>query len=264
MPSFDLARRTGRSVRRFLEIRGDLAYMVGRTIRELVGMDLRRLPVVLEQVRLQILFTGVDALKLVALTGLGLGAVTVIQAFTQLSALGAEQYLGPLLVLIVIRELGPLVSAVLVIGRSGTAIAAELASMRLNDEVDALEAFGVSPYAFLMLPRALGGIVSLFGLMVCFDAAALAGGFLVAKLRFGLPLSAFLHAISATLTNTDLLLTAVKAFLFGGAIAFHAAYYGLAVHRSQTEIPQAVTRTVVTSLGLIFVVDGLLAALVYL
>jgi phospholipid/cholesterol/gamma-HCH transport system permease protein len=258
------ARRTGRAVRRFLEVRGDLAWLVGRSLRDLLTLDLKRLPVLVEQVRLQIKFTGVDALLLVAAVGFGLGAVTVIQAFSQLSALGAEQYLGPLLVLIIIRELGPLLAAILVIGRSGTAIAAELGSMQLHGEVDALEAFGVNPHQYLMLPRALGVIFALFTLLCCFDAAALAGGFLVAKLKFGLPMKAFLDAIAGTLTNTDLGLTALKGFLFGGAIAYHAAYCGLTVKRSSTEIPQVVTRAVVASLGVIFVFDGLLAALVYL
>ena len=259
----DLPRRTGRAVRRFLEIRGDLAHLVGRTVRGLLLLDMRRLPVVNEQVRLQVRFTGLDALALVTAVGLGLGAVTVIQAFTQLSGLGAETYLGPILVLIVIRELGPLLAAILVIGRSATAISAELASMRLNDEVDALEAFGVDPHQFLLLPRAAGVILSLFCLMACFDAASLVGGFLVARLRFGLPLEAFLDSVRMALTPADLWLTPLKALLFGGAIAFHAAYYGLAVRRSQTEIPQAVTKTVVACFGVVFIFDGLLAALVY-
>ncbi len=260
----DTARRIGRAVRRFLEIRGDLAWLVGRSLKDLLGLDLKRVPVLNEQVRLQIRFTGVDALLLVASVGMGLGAVTVIQAFSQLSALGAEQYLGPLLVLIIIRELGPLLAAILVIGRSGTAIAAEMGYMQLNGEVEALESFGVNPHQYLLLPRALGVIISLFGLLCCFDAAALAGGFLIAKFKFGLPLGAFLNAIASTLTNTDLALTLVKGFLFGGAIAYHAAYCGLTVKRSSTEIPQAVSRAVVASLGVIFVFDGLLAALVYL
>lgn len=260
----DTPRRLGRAVRRFLEVRGDLAWLVGRSLRDLLGLDLKRAPVLREQMVLQVRFTGMEALLLVSAVGLGLGAVTVIQAFTQLSALGAERYLGPLLVLIVIRELGPLLAAILVIGRSGTAIAAELASMQLNGEVAALEAFGVNPHQYLMLPRALGMILSLFALLCCFDAAALAGGFLVAKLKFGLPLQAFLDAIAGTLVNADLALTALKAFLFGGAIAYHAAYCGLAVRHSSTEIPQAVTRAVVASLGVIFFFDGLIAALVYL
>lgn len=262
-PLTDLSRRTGRALRRFLEVRGDLAHLVARTLRGWLFMDFRRFQVVHEQVRLQIRFTGLDALGLVVAVGLGLGAVTVIQAFTQLSALGGESYIGTILVLIVIRELGPLLAAILVIGRSATAIAAELASMRLNDEVDALEAFGVDPHQYLLLPRALGAIISLFALMACFDAAALGGGFLVARLRFGLPLEAFLGQVRAALSYSDLWITPLKAFLFGGSIAFHAAYYGLAVQRSQTEIPQAVTRTVVACFGVVFVLDGLLAALVY-
>jgi phospholipid/cholesterol/gamma-HCH transport system permease protein len=213
--------------------------------------------------RAQIRFTGLHAVGLVCFSATLLGAVTLLQAYAQVPGLGPERFTGLLLVAIVVRELGPILAAVLVIGRSGTAISAELAGMSINDEIDALEVHGVDPVQYLLVPRVLGVIVSLFGLMVFLDLAALVGGFLVASLKAGMPLGAFLDQVQAVMVNQDLLVTLIKVLGFGGTIAILACYYGLRVRDSHTEIPQAVTRAVVACLAAVFLVDGFLAAWVY-
>lgn len=255
--------RLGAPVRGFLEFLGDQAHLVLRTLRHALLLRLDQLPVVGGQVRLQVRFTGLDALWLVGGTALLLGAVTLIQAFSQLSGLGAENYIGPLMVLIILRELGPLLTAILVIGRSATAIAAELGAMQLNGEVDALAVHGVNPYQYLLLPRWLGVLVAMFVLVVGFDALALGGGFLVAKLKYGVTVGFFLDSVRQALSNRDFAATLLKVFLFSGAITFHACHFGLRTGRSQTELPQAVTKTVVSSLVTVFALDGLIAALLY-
>jgi phospholipid/cholesterol/gamma-HCH transport system permease protein len=255
--------RLGAPVRGFLAFLGDQGHLVYRTIRHAMLLHRDQLSVVASQVKLQIRFTGLDALWLVGGTALLLGAVTLIQAFSQLSGLGAENYLGILMVLIILRELGPLLTAILVIGRSSTAIAAELGSMQLNQEVDALAAHGVNPYQYLMLPRWIGVTLSVFVLVVCFDVAALGGGFLVAWLKYGVSFGFFMGSIRQSLSNVDFVATVLKVFLFSGAICFHACHFGLRIRRSQTEIPQAVTKTVVSALVAVFALDGLLAALFY-
>ena len=255
--------RLGAPVRGFLEFLGDQAHLVLRTLRAAFGLRAGRLAAVGGQTGLQVRFTGLDAWVLVAGTALLLGAVTLIQAFSQLSGLGAENYIGTLMVLIVLRELGPLLTAVLVIGRSSTAIAAELGAMQLNGEVDALAIHGVDPYQYLLLPRWLGVLVSVFALVVFFDAAALGGGFLVARLKYGITAGFFMESVRQALSNLDFTATLLKVFFFSGAITFHACHFGLRVQRSQTEIPQAVTKTVVSALVAVFVIDGLIAALFY-
>jgi phospholipid/cholesterol/gamma-HCH transport system permease protein len=255
--------RLGAPVRGFLEFLGDQAHLVVRTLLSGLALRMDQLAVVGAQTKLQVRFTGLDALWLVSGTALLLGAVTLIQAFTQLSGLGAESYIGVLMVLIILRELGPLLTAVLVIGRSSTAIAAELGSMQLNDEVDALAAHGVNPYQYLLLPRWVGVLVSVFVLVVFFDTAALAGGFLVAHLKYGVSFGYFMDSVRQALSNRDFMATLVKVVLFSGAITFHAAHFGLRIRRSQTEIPQAVTKTVVTALLAVFLLDGFVAALFY-
>ena len=255
--------RLGAPVRGFLEFLGDQAHLVLRTLRQALLLPGRRIAVVAEQTMLQIRFTGLDALWLVSGTALLLGAVTLIQAFSQLSGLGAENYIGVLMVLIILRELGPLLTAVLVIGRSSTAIATELGAMQLNGEVDALAIHGINPYQYLLLPRWLGVLVSLFVLVVFFDTAALAGGFLVARLKYGVTFGFFMESVRQSLSNRDFAATLFKILLFAGAITFHACHFGLRIRRSQTEIPQAVTKTVVSTLVAVFALDGLIAALFY-
>ncbi len=255
--------RLGAPVRGFLEFLGDQAHLVLRTLRHALLLRLDQLAVVGGQMKLQIRFTGLDALWLVSGTALLLGAVTLIQAFSQLSGLGAENYIGALMVLIILRELGPLLTAVLVIGRSATAIAAELGAMQLNGEVDALAAHGVNPYQYLLLPRWLGVLVSVFALVVFFDAMALGGGFLVAKLKYGVTFGFYMDSVRQSLSNRDFTATLLKVALFSGAITFHACHFGLRIQHSQTEIPQAVTKTVVSALVAVFALDGLIAALLY-
>ena len=255
--------RLGAPVRGFLEFLGDQAHLVLRTLRHALLLRMDQVAVVAGQTKLQIRFTGLDALWLIGGTALLLGAVTLIQAFSQLSGLGAENYIGVLMVLIILRELGPLLTAVLIIGRSSTAIAAELGAMQLNGEVDALAVHGINPYQYLLLPRWLGVLMSLFVLVVFFDTAALAGGFLVAKLKYGVTFGFFMDSVRQSLSNRDFAATLLKVLLFTGAITFHACHFGLRIRRSQTEIPQAVTKTVVSALVAVFALDGLIAALFY-
>ncbi len=255
--------RLGAPVRGFLEFLGDQAHLVLRTLRHMLLLRMDQVGVVAGQVKLQVRFTALDALWLVSGTALLLGAVTLIQAFSQLSGFGAENYIGVLMVVIILRELGPLLTAVLIIGRSSTAIAAELGAMQLNGEVDALAAHGINPYQYLLLPRWLGVLISMFALVVFFDAAALAGGFLVAKLKYGVTFGFYMDSVRQTLSNRDFAATLLKVVFFTGAITFHACHFGLRIQRSQTEIPQAVTKTVVSALVAVFALDGVIAALFY-
>lgn len=255
--------RLGAPVRGFLEFLGDQAHLLLATLRHGLALRVDQLGVVGGQVKLQVRFTALDALWLVVGMAVLLGAVTLIQAFSQLSGLGAEHYIGVLMVLIILRELGPLLTAVLVIGRSATAIAAELGAMQLNGEVDALAVHGVNPYQYLLLPRWVGVLVSVFVLVVCFDAAALGGGFLVARFKYGVSFGFFMASVRQALSNLDFAATLLKGVFFSGAIAFHACHFGLGIRRSQTEIPQAVTKTVVSALVAVFLLDGLIAALLY-
>ena len=253
----------GASVRRFLEHLGNVARLGWLSLRALMLLRHTQLRTVVPVIKAQIRFTGIDALGLVCAFALLLGVITLIQAYTQLEGFGGERYTGVLLVAVVIRELGPLLAAVLVIGRSATAMAAELAAMGLNGELDALAVHGVDPVAYVLAPRVLAGMISVLALMAFMDLSALVGGYLVAHIKVGLPFPSFVEQIQASLTVRDILVTLLKGPIFGGGIALIACYSGLRVKTGFTEIPQAVTKAVVACLMAVFLVDGLLVAWFY-
>ncbi len=258
-----LASRTGRGVRQSLARLGSVSWLVARLVRSTLDLRPAHIGVLWTTVKLQIRFTALDALPLTGLVALLLGGITLLQVYGNWSGLGAETYLSRLLAQMVLRELGPLMVGIIVIARSGTAIATEMASMRLNGEVDTLEAMGIDPFQYLLLPRVLGGMISVFSLLVLFDAVVLLGGFLLAYLVMPLSFKAYLTALGSTIGPGELWGTLAKALAFGSAIPLICMHSGLRVHRSTTEIPQAVTRAAVASLVTLFVVGAILSAVCY-
>lgn len=253
----------GGGLRSWLARLGSVAWLGWVCLRQLLKLRTDQLGVIFDQTKLQVRFTALDALPLALLTALLLGGITLIQVYAQMSGFGAEAYLSRLLAQVVIRELGPLLIGVIVIGRSGTAIAAELASIKLSGEVDALSAMGLNPIQYLLLPRILGGVLSVFTLIVIFDTAALLGGFLLAWSRLPLSPHAFLHALGLAIGWRELAITFTKALVFGAMIPMVCASSGLRVRRSSTEIPQAVTAAAVSSLVAVFLLGALLSVMVY-
>jgi phospholipid/cholesterol/gamma-HCH transport system permease protein len=211
----------------------------------------------------QVYFTGIQALPLTGFIAFLIGAVVMIQAVTQLSLLDVSGFAGDLIVIAVLRELGPLIAAVIVIGRSGTAMAAELANMRQRGEVDELDAMGIDPIQYLFLPRLAGAMISLFALMIYFDLLAVAGGYVALAAQTKTLLLTYLQSVADAVTTRDILLIPAKAILFGLLFAVVSCYRGFTVGRLPTEIPRAATGAVVTSLVGIFVVDAALALAVY-
>ena len=212
----------------------------------------------------QVLFTGVQALPFVMGIALLVGAILVVQSLSQLARFGAQALVGKIFVVAVVRELGPLLTAIVVIGRSGTAIAAELATNKVAGEIDALEIMGIDPFHYVVFPRVVATIVALFALVVFFDVGAVLGVFAMAALKITLPFGVFLQYVLGALSATDLYVSAGKSVLFGGAIAVLCSYHGLAVRSSSTEVPQAVTRAVVRAIGLVFIMSSVISLVFYL
>ena len=259
---YDLA-ALGERIRTWLARLGSMAWLGSVCFRQMLQLRTDQFGVVFDQTKLQVRFTALEAMPLALLASLLLGGITLIQVYGQMSGFGAEAYLSQLLAQLVIRELGPLLIAVIVIGRSGTAIAAEMASIKLSGEVDALSAMGLDPTQYLLLPRILGGMISVFTLVVIFDASALLGGFLLAWSRFPLSPSMFMQALGEALGWQELTITFAKASLFGAIIPLICASSGLRVERSSTEIPQAVTAAAVSSLMAVFLMGAFLSVLIY-
>ncbi|MCK6499714.1 MAG: ABC transporter permease, partial [Nitrospira sp.] len=212
----------------------------------------------------QVLFTGVDALPVTTVIALLLGIIIITQAGTQLPRLGAGGLVGSIIVVTVIRELGPLLTAFIVVGRSGTAIATELGNMSVTREVMALRLMGIPISRFVIMPRIVGMVLSMICLTLYFDVVAVLGGYLVANAELTIPLSAFLDGVVKALSSTDVVLTVLKGVGFGAAVAAVCCRHGLAVGSSFTEVPQQTTRAMINSIVLCLVIDVLITVPLYL
>jgi phospholipid/cholesterol/gamma-HCH transport system permease protein len=212
----------------------------------------------------QILFTGVDALPVTSVIALLVGILIITQAGTQLPMLGAGGLIGSIIVLTVVRELGPLLTAFIVVGRSGTAIATELGNMSVNREVVALRLMGIPVSRFIIMPRMVGMVISIICLTLYFDVVAVLGGYLVAKVKLTVPFPAFIDGVMTALSSTDVTITAAKGLLFGTAVASICCHHGLSVQSSYTEVPQQTTRAMINSFVICFAADVLITVLLYL
>jgi phospholipid/cholesterol/gamma-HCH transport system permease protein len=250
----------GQSGARRISVLGGLARFALRTGRSALRLTRAGRWVTLRVLVNQIRFTALQATGLVTLLSAILSFLVIAQTTRQLGAL-AQSALGTIMVVAVIRELGPLLTALIVVSRSGTAIAAEMATNRVMGEVTALEAMGIDPYIYLVLPRMLGAIVSVASLMVLFDAVALVSGYVGANVgRESMSVGRYAEIVLATLSPKDVWLTVAKGVSFGAAVALFCSYQGLSVTRGPTEIPQAVTRGVVQTIVAIFVMSALFVA----
>lgn len=240
---------------RQLSVIGGLARFTLRVIRAAGKLSRAGRLVTLRVFINQIRFTALQAVALVTLLSALLSFLVIAQAVRQFGRFGALERVGTVMVVAVIRELGPLLTALIVVSRSGTAIAAEMATNRVMGEVTALEAMGIDPYIYLVLPRVLGAIVSVACLMVVFDAVALVAGYIGASTT-GMTINGYANIVLASLSAKDVWITVAKGFSFGAAVALFCAYHGLAVTAGPTEIPQAVTRGVVGTIVAIFVMSA--------
>jgi phospholipid/cholesterol/gamma-HCH transport system permease protein len=212
---------------------------------------------------MQILFTFVEALGVSALLALGIGAAVNIAGMPFLAGLSQERLIYPLLITIITRELGPLLAAFIIIARSATAIATEVAGMVISHEVEAYISVGIDPIEHIAVPRFLGVTISLFLLNVYFSIFGLAGSFLVAQLFNPMPAAAYFNNLLQALTLQDLVISMIKSIVLGMIISIVAVIKGFQVERASTEVPIAGLRAVGSTFAGCIVVDLLLSALYY-
>jgi phospholipid/cholesterol/gamma-HCH transport system permease protein len=208
----------------------------------------------------QIRFTAVDAVGLVVLLSGILSFLVISQAVRELGRYGATDLIGTLMVVAIVRELGPLITALTVVGRSGTAIAAELATNQVLGEVRALEAIGIDPRQYLVLPRFVGSLAGLFVLLVVFDVVAIATGFAAASLN-GMSGARYAEIVLHSLALGDVWLTVAIAIAFGLIVGIVPSYYGLTVEPAPTAIPIAASRATVASIVGIFLCSAMFVAI---
>lgn len=215
--------------------------------------------VVVNQVR----FTGAQALPMLSVIALSIGATTIIQAITFLPKLGQEDFIGNLLRLVIIREVGPLITAIIVLARSGSAITAEMCTQKMHREIDSMEMMGINPHLIMVLPRLAGGVISLVLLIIYFDVIAIVGGYLISLLVTSFPFSTFVDSIAKSISMADLLSTFIKSVLSGMLIPLTCTYYGFKPE-SLFQIPIYVSKAVIRSLFVVFLLNAFLSVLFYL
>ncbi|MDR2792938.1 MAG: ABC transporter permease [Treponema sp.] len=213
---------------------------------------------------MQILFTFVEAMSIGAFLAIGIGGAVIIIVMPLLASFSQEHRIYSVLITMITRELGPLLTAFIVIARSGTAIATEIAGMVISHEIEAYISVGIDPIEHLGVPRFLGVTISVFLLNVYFSIFGLAFSFIVSMLFNSMPPSIYFNNLLHVLTMSDILLTVIKSIAFGIIISTVALYHGFAVERASTEVPVAGLRAVGTAFGWCILIDILLSAVYYM
>jgi len=229
-----------------------------------VGFFIRHSQASFKILIMQILFTFVHALGITTLLALAIGAAVNIIGVPFLTMLNQQQLIYTLLIIIITRELGPLLIAFIVIARSATAIATEIAGMVISHEVEAYISVGVNPIEHLAVPRFLGVTISLVLLNIYFSIFGLAGSYIVAQIFSSTPMDYYFTSLLQYLTIQDILMSIIKSVTFGAIISIVAVIKGFSVERATTEVPVAGLQAVSSAFALCIVVNVLLSALYYI
>jgi phospholipid/cholesterol/gamma-HCH transport system permease protein len=214
---------------------------------------------------------GVGSLPILVLTGAFTGAVLALHSSVELARFGATMYVGNLVGASMIRELGPVLAGLMVAGRAGSGIAAELGSMQVTEQIDAMESMGTDPIKKLVTPRLLALLLMLPALTLVTDAVGILGGMIIAVTMLELPPETFFGGVIETVAISgyvlgffprDLVLGLGKPFVFGAIIALTGAYYGLNVKGGTEGVGRATTRAVVVASILILATNFFMTQLI--
>lgn len=212
----------------------------------------------------QILFTGVEALPVIAILSLGLGAVIIIQGVSLLPQFGQGQLIYTILITVITRELGPILTAFIIAARSGTAISTELGNMVVSHEIEAYIATGIDPISYLVVPRVLGVTFSLIFLNLYFNIFGLLGSYFVTAFIRPIGFQEYFGNLLNALSVVDVGSSILKSAVFGVIISTVATYYGFRVEQASTEVPVMAIKSVGRSFVLLILADAMLTLVYYL
>lgn len=236
-----------------LEDTGELAILAGRSL--LTGL---RRPRVLKDVVAQLDALGVRSIAVAVLTAIFSALVMTVQFTLQLARFGAKQYVGNVVSVSLVRELGPVLTALLVGGRIGAGITAELGSMKVTEQVDAMRSMGADPIEKLVVPRVLAGAIALPLLTVFADLLGMLAAIAMASIDTGVRVTYFYSSITQVVSIADVVGGLVKACCFGILITLIACHRGLATRGGTEGVGRATTQTVVVASITIIISDFLL------
>lgn len=211
----------------------------------------------------QIKFTGIDAIPFVAIIAVIIGGTVIIQSLSSLPQFGIEDFFGNLMIIIVARELGPLITALIIVARSGVAMVSEVATQKQNGEIHAFVIMGIDIRLYIVVPRIIACILSLFSLIIIFDLAAFVGGYLISLYVVYMPVGSFFEALLEAFTISDLIAMLTKSILFGILVPLICCYYGLKP-RFPFEVPIFASRAVIRTLFILIIMNAAISVSFYL
>jgi len=236
---------------------------VTRSFMTLLGRlpgALRRPALISEQVH----FIGNYSLLIILVSGLFVGMVLALQGYYTLSQFGAEEKLGQLVALSLLRELGPVVTALLFAGRAGTSLTAEIGLMKAGEQLTAMEMMAVNPIQRVLAPRFWAGVISMPVLATVFSAIGVIGGYLVGVKLIGVDEGAFWSQMQGNIdVRHDVLNGVIKSVIFGVAVTFTALFQGYEAQPTPEGVSRATTRTVVIASLMVLALDFILTALMF-
>jgi len=202
---------------------------------------------------------GVQSAPIVMITGAFVGMILAIQAFNQLEAMGLEEHLGVLINVSVVSEFGPVLAAVMLAGRVGGALTAELGTMKVTEQIDAVKSMGTDPIEYLVVPRVMACLLLMPFLIIYADLLGVLGGYLVSVIHLGINSEAYWSFSANGVELWDVMVGIVKGFFFGGAIASISCYKGFHCREGAHGVGQACTEAFVASFISILALDLALA-----
>jgi phospholipid/cholesterol/gamma-HCH transport system permease protein len=206
---------------------------------------------------------GVDALPIVSLISFLIGLVIAFESARPLATFGAQIFIANMIGLLMVREMGPIMTAILLAGRSGSAFAAELGTMKVNEELDALRTMGIDPIRFLVIQRVIAGVIVTPLLTIYSIFVGILGGVLV-MIGLGYPLEAIYHQMDAAVRIHDIFVGVAKAAVFGLLISASGCFLGLRTRQGPAAVGASATGAVVSGILLIIVADSVFSVLLYL
>jgi phospholipid/cholesterol/gamma-HCH transport system permease protein len=242
---------------------GGLAQISAKSLRLLFLSPLKRSRMLQRAIH-EAMAVGVGAIPIVSLISFFVGVILALQGAYELQRLGAMQLVAGLVSVAITRELGPLITAIVVIGRSGSAFAAEIGTMRVTEELDALQTMALDPVAFLVVPKFLAMAVMLPCLAICADLMGVLGGSFFGVVGGGFTFGSYMLATRDALFLRDITSGVIKSLVFGMVITAVGCHEGFATGSGAEEVGRSTTSAVVISILLIILIDLIFTALFYL
>jgi len=248
----------GRPVLSFIETAGQMAILFFDTLR-LIFVRPFRLRLLIKQIE----FIGANSLSVIVLTGSFTGMVFAFQSYIGFHKFGADQIVGTVVALGMARELGPVLSAIMVAARAGSAITAEIGTMKVTEQVDALNALAVDPVQYLFVPRILAGFIVMPMLNAIAVFCGIVGGFMVSVTVLGINKTLYLDYMFQFIEFSDFMSGMIKSFVFGGLVTLVGCYKGYMTTGGAEGVGKSTTESVVMACILILVFDYILTAFMF-